>query len=92
VPRRIGQRLVWDVESRLYRTNFKHKSQLPFEMIRDFARRRFGEGIDVVLLGHFHRSWSEDLPGGRVEILPAFVEERRWMEIGEDGQTRLVSL
>jgi len=92
VPKRVGQRLVWDVESRLYRTNFKHKSQLPLEMIRDFARRRFREGIDIVLLGHFHRSWSEDLAGGRVEILPAFVEERRWMEIGEDGQTRLVSL
>jgi hypothetical protein len=30
--------------------------------------------------------------GGRVEILPAFVEERRWMEIGDDGATRLVGL
>src|SRR5262245_15713212 len=78
VPRTVGQRLVRDVEARLYRTNFKHKSQLPFEMIRAFARRRFGEGIDVVLLGHFHRSWSEEIGGGRIEILPAFVEERRW--------------
>jgi hypothetical protein len=27
-----------------------------------------------------------------VEILPAFVEERKWMEIADDGATRLVSL
>ena len=92
VPRGAGQRLVWNVEARLYRTNFKHKSALPLETIRRFARRRFEDGIDVVLLGHFHKSWSEDIGSGRVQILPAFVEERSWMEIGDDGQTRLASL
>ncbi len=92
VPKEAGNRLVWNVEARLYRSNFKHKTRLPVEMIRAFAARRFREGIDVVLLGHFHKPWSESLPGGRVEILPAFVEERRWMEIGEDGQTKLVGL
>jgi hypothetical protein len=30
--------------------------------------------------------------GGRVEILPAFVDERRWMEVSDDGSTRLVGL
>ena len=65
------------MEARLYRSNFKHKSRLPVEMIRAFAARRFASGIDVVLLGHFHRSWSERVNGGRVEILPAFVEELR---------------
>jgi hypothetical protein len=30
--------------------------------------------------------------GGRVEILPAFVDDRKWMEILEDGTTRLVGL
>ena len=80
------------MEARLYRSNFKHKSRLPVEMIRDFAARRFRAGIDVLLLGHFHKSWSERVDGGRVEILPAFVEERRWMEIADDGSTSLVSL
>jgi UDP-2,3-diacylglucosamine hydrolase len=92
VPRGPANRFVWGVEARLYRTNFKHKTRLPFETIRAFARRRFREGVDVLLLGHFHRSWSEEVDGGRVEILPAFVEERRWLEIGDDGQTRLVAL
>ena len=92
VPKAVANRLVWEVEARLYRSNFKHKSRLPVEMIRAFAQRRFRQGIDVVLLGHFHKSWTEAIDGGRVEILPAFVEERRWMEIAPDGSTSLVAL
>lgn len=91
-PKEAGNRLVWKVEARLYRSNFKHKTRLPVEMIRAFAVKRFAQGVDVLLLGHFHKSWSENVGAGRVEILPAFVEERRWMEIGEDGSTALVSL
>jgi UDP-2,3-diacylglucosamine hydrolase len=92
VPKNLGNRFVWKVEGRLYHSNFKHKKQLPVEMIREFTQRRMREGVDVVLLGHFHRAWAENVGAGRVEILPAFVEERRWMEIADDGTTSLVSL
>jgi len=92
VPKETGNRLVWKTEARLYRSNFKHKTRLPVEMIRAFAERRFRRGVDVLLLGHFHKSWTEDVAGGRVEILPAFVDERRWMEISDDGATSLVGL
>jgi len=92
LPRRAANRFVWKVEARLYRSNFKHKTRLPVEMIRAFAARRFRDGYDVLLLGHFHRSWSDVVGGGRVEILPAFVDERRWMEVSGDGTTRLVGL
>ncbi len=92
LPRKAANRFVWRVEARLYRSNFKHKTRLPVEMIRAFAGRRFREGYDVLLLGHFHRSWSETVDGGRVEILPAFVDERKWMEVSDDGTTRLVEL
>ena len=90
VPRGVANRFVWNVEASLYKSNFKHKSRLPLDTIRAFARRRVADGADVVLLGHFHKSWAEDLRPGRVEILPAFVDEKRWMEIGDDGETRLV--
>jgi len=92
VPRGVANRFVWKVEARLYRSNFKHKTTLPVEMIRSFAARRFREGVDVLLLGHFHKPWVDEFAGGRIEILPAFVEERRWMEIADDGSTRLVGL
>ena len=61
-------------------------------MIRGFAGKRFRGGVDVLLLGHFHKSWTDEVEGGRVEILPAFVDERQWMEIADDGTTSLVSL
>lgn len=92
IPKRAGNRFVWNVEARLYRSNFKHKTRLPVERIRSFAELRFREGFNVLLLGHFHRSWAEEVGSGRVEILPAFADERRWMEIAEDGTTSLVSL
>jgi len=92
VPKETGNRLVWKTEARLYKSNFKHKQRLPVEMIRRFADKRFRRGCDVLLLGHFHKSWTEQLPGGRVEILPAFVEERKWLEIDERGGTSLVTL
>jgi UDP-2,3-diacylglucosamine hydrolase len=92
LPKAFANRLVWRIEARLYHSNFKHKTRLPVEMIRAFAQRRFRQGVDVVLLGHFHKSWSEAVDGGRIEILPAFVEERRWMEIAPDGSTALVAL
>jgi len=91
IPGRIAHGIVRRVEARLYRSNFKHKTRLPVEMIRAFAARRFREGYDVLLLGHFHKSWVEETDGRRIEILPAFVEERRWLEISDDGVTRLVS-
>lgn len=92
IPKKAGSRFVWKVEARLDRSNFKHKTRLPVEMIRAFAQKRFRDGFDVLLLGHFHRSWAERVGPGRVEILPAFVEERRWMEIEDDGSTKLVAL
>lgn len=92
IPKKAGNRLVWKTEARLYRSNFKHKTRLPVEMIRAFAARRFARGVDVLLLGHFHKAWAEDVGPGRIEILPAFVDERRWMEIADDGSTALVAL
>ncbi len=92
VPRRLGHRFVWSVEARLYKSNFKHKTRFPVETIRAFAERRFREGFDVLLLGHFHQSWSANVVGGRVEVLPAFVDERKWMEVADDGTTALVEL
>jgi UDP-2,3-diacylglucosamine pyrophosphatase LpxH len=92
IPKGLGNRLVWKTEARLYRSNFKHKQRLPLEMLRKFARARFAEGVDTILLGHFHQSWVEESGSHRIEILPAFVDERRWMEIADDGSTSLVAL
>jgi UDP-2,3-diacylglucosamine hydrolase len=92
VPRGAANRFVATMERRLRDTNFKHKSRLPEEMICAFAGRRFREGFSDVILGHFHKTWSREMPEGRVEIAPPFLEERRWIEIGDDGRTRVAAL
>ncbi len=92
VPARAANRFVAHMERRLRDSNFKHKSRLPEEMIREYASRRLPAGFDVLLLGHFHRSWRSPVDGGEVEIVPPFLEEKRWMEVDEAGRTSLVAL
>ena len=89
VPKDAGNRLVWKVEAKLYRSNFKHKTRLPFEMIRAFAEKRFRGGIDVLLLGHFHKSWTEDVGGGAHRD-PARLRRGAAMD-GDRGRRRDVS-
>ena len=92
LPARAANRIVSRMERKLRETNFKHKSRLPEEMIRDYAARRLPSGFDVLLLGHFHRSWRSAVDGGEVEVVPPFLEEKRWMEVDPAGRTRLVAL
>ncbi len=92
IPGPAANRIVSKTETRLRESNFKHKSQLPADLIRSYARRRFEAGDDVVLLGHFHEAWGEELPGGEVRIVPPFLEERRWIEVDERGRMSTAAL
>jgi len=92
IPERAANRFVATMERRLRDTNFKHKSRLPVALIERFARRRFREGYDVVLLGHFHEAWRSEFEGGVAEIVPPFLEEKRWLEVDEAGRTARVAL
>jgi UDP-2,3-diacylglucosamine hydrolase len=92
IPGKAANAIASAMERRLRDTNFKHKSQLPVEMIRGFAERRLSEGFDVVLLGHFHEAWECEVGRGRVAIVPPFLEERRWVEVDASGQMRVVAL
>jgi UDP-2,3-diacylglucosamine hydrolase len=92
IPRGAANRIVAGTERRLRDTNFKHKSRLPLELIRAFARKRFDRGDQVVLLGHFHESWREDLGKGEVRIVPPFLEEKRWLEVDDRGGIAVADL
>ena len=92
VPRGAANRFVATMERRLRDTNFKHKSRLPIDRIRAYAERRFREGYDVVLMGHFHESWRAELDGGVAEIVPPFLEEKSWLEVDPAGRTARVAL
>ena len=76
VPRRVARSFVDSVERRLARSNFKHKSQLPIEHMRDYGERRGDGGITHVVFGHFHQKLVLEGPS-TVTVLPP------WYENGE---------
>lgn len=76
LPRALARWSVGVTERQLAKTNFKHKGMIPEQVIREYAQRRFQEGFDVLLLGHFHeeRRWS--IEGGEVRLLEAWFRSR----------------
>ena len=68
----LGSRFVARTERRLGSTNFKHKRRVPTEAIRAYGARRFAEGHDLLVLGHFHEPLRLSGPGGEVRLLEAW--------------------
>jgi len=77
LPRRLASRLVGVTERQLAKTNFKHKTDIPERVIRSYAERRFQEGFDVLLLGHFHEARQWSLENGEIRLLEAWFSSRR---------------
>ena len=76
IPKKTAQKLVDDVEKRLARSNFKHKTNLPLELMKAYGVKRNAEGFTDVVFGHFHEKLV--LPGkATVTVLPP------WYETGE---------
>lgn len=83
-PRPLARRLVWKTEARLSRTNLEHKRHIPREVLVPYGERRFAEGHDVLLLGHFHEERRWRVAGGLVWLLPAWFDIRRTVWLPED--------
>ena len=76
LPAGLTRSFMYGTESRLSKTNFKHKNQVPREAICGYAERRVAEGHDTVLLGHFHEPHTWSVRGGEVRILDAWFRSR----------------
>jgi UDP-2,3-diacylglucosamine pyrophosphatase LpxH len=83
LPGTLARGIVTRTERRLGRTNFRHKSRIPDEVIASFAARRLREGYDLVLLGHFHEERTYDLPGGQARIVDAWFRDPRLRSLDE---------
>ena len=88
LPRRIAQRIVFGTETRLARTNFTYRMELPEDELRAAARRHFEAGVDVVLWGHFHRPWSMVEGGREAHVVAGWLETGTVVWIGDDGALR----
>jgi UDP-2,3-diacylglucosamine hydrolase len=76
IPKSMAKKFVDDVEKRLGKSNFKHKTRLPVELMEAYGRTRGREGFTHVVFGHFHHKLV--MPGPTtVAILPP------WYETGE---------
>ncbi|HEY0370773.1 MAG TPA: UDP-2,3-diacylglucosamine diphosphatase [Thermoanaerobaculia bacterium] len=80
VPKRIARNFVDSVERKLSKSNFKHKSRVPVEMMEQYGRSRAREGFTDVVFGHFHQKLV--LPGKTtVTVLPPWYESGEAMRI-----------
>jgi hypothetical protein len=89
------------LERKLKRYNRRHKASFPEKECRSYAARRFTEGIDIIVLGHFHqerqigdvdefnRSKGTEMSAGAPEklvaVLPSWKEAYRYFYITADG-------
>ncbi|MEW6719190.1 MAG: UDP-2,3-diacylglucosamine diphosphatase [Thermodesulfobacteriota bacterium] len=88
------------VERKLKRYNLRHKESFPEAECREYARKKFDVGINIIVLGHFHqerqnrdvpenfRRTGTDLepPGKVLAVLPSWKEQYRYFFIADDGR------
>jgi UDP-2,3-diacylglucosamine hydrolase len=77
VPKRTARKFVDDVEKRLSKSNFKHKSRLPLELMEAYGQRRAEQGFTHVVFGHFHQKLVLPTKAATITVLPP------WYETGE---------
>ena len=77
IPKKMARNFVDDVEKRLSKTNFKHKSVLPLDLMKSYGRKRAKDGFTDVVFGHFHEKLVMPADGSTIMVLPP------WYETGE---------
>jgi len=77
LPGPVARTFIDRAEKKLAKTNFKHRRNIPKEPISGYAERRFGEGFDELILGHFHEPHGWSTAGGDVRLLDAWFRSRR---------------
>jgi UDP-2,3-diacylglucosamine hydrolase len=93
VPGGIARKLVDRVERKLARSNFKHKTRLPVELMEAYGRKRASEGFTHVVFGHFHHKLVLPAGDATVAVLPAWYESREALMIAPDtGEFQFVKI
>lgn len=81
IPKRTAKNFVDSVEARLASSNFKHKSQLPLDLMKAYGTRRARDGFTDIVFGHFHQKLVLPTPGATVTILPPWYETHEAMVV-----------
>ncbi len=89
LPVGIRIRLAERIEGRFRSTNRDYKIAFPEEEVRSYAEAWFREGVDLVVLGHFHiekELQASSNGAGRVLVLPEWKGSRRCLRICRGGE------
>jgi len=77
------------IERNLKRSNRRHKGSFPEREARDFSLRQFGQGIDFVVLGHFHQEKLIRFSLGKatkvLAVLPSWKDRWRYFYLTAGG-------
>lgn len=78
------------LERKLKRTNRRFRGSFPESECREFALRRFADGVDFVILGHFHSERLLRFAQGQstkvLAVLPSWREEWRYFFLTAEGE------
>ena len=81
IPKQTARNFVDGVEKRLARSNFKHKTRLPYELMQAYGMKRSREGFTDVVFGHFHNKLVMPTATATITVLPAWYESGEAMRI-----------
>ena len=77
------------IERNLKRSNRRHRGSFPERECREYALRLFREGIDFVVLGHFHQErlsrFSKEGSTKIVAVLPSWKDQWRYFYLTAEG-------
>jgi len=78
------------IERKLKRYNRRYKGSFPEREARDFSLRLFGQGVDFVILGHFHQEklvrFAQEGRSKVLAVLPSWKEAWRYFYITSEGE------
>ncbi|RMG60714.1 MAG: UDP-2,3-diacylglucosamine diphosphatase [Deltaproteobacteria bacterium] len=89
IPSPLALALAEKLERSLKMTNIQFRNSFPENEARSYSQRAFNRGIDMVVVGHFHREKIiRFVEGGKTRhfvCVPAWLDGRRYFYAGENG-------
>ena len=95
MPQAMALRLANGIEAHLRGTNARYKSRFPAVECGEYAHSLWSQGIDMIVLGHFHQERSLERqigePTQKLCILPAWKDSHQFLRITPEGRMFLES-
>lgn len=90
LPRAAAVAIVRRMEAHLATTNRKFRYTKPIADLKKNAEEAWAEGVETVFWGHFHTPWRYRDGDHEAMIIPAWLETRSSVLVGDGGGWSLV--